>query len=144
MIEQNMAKWHAHLRGELKDGLDELLADDVIFYSPVVFTPQKGKDLTKMYLMAAGNTFSDGDEAGSLEALDKPTSKFRYVKEVLSGNHAVLEFESEIQGKYINGVDIMTWNEEGKITEFKVMVRPLQAVNMLHAQMQAMLESMQK
>ena len=140
MIAQNMAKWHAHIKGELAGGLDELLADDVVFYSPIVFTPQEGKTLTKMYLMAAGNTFSDGDKN---KAPGSEASSFRYTKEVLSGNHAVLEFESTVQGKYVNGVDIITWNDEGKISEFKVMVRPLQAVNMMHAQMKAMLEKMQ-
>jgi hypothetical protein len=62
---------------------------------------------------------------------------------VLSGNHAVLEFESEVDGKYVNGVDIITCNDEGKIIEFKVMIRPLQAVNAMHQQMKAMLEKMQ-
>ena len=141
MIEQNLEKWHAHLRGEFPGGLDELLADDVVFYSPVVFTPQVGKELTKMYLNAAGNTFSEGSAE---KAPGNKESKFRYTKEVACGNHLVLEFESEVQGKYINGVDIITWNDEGKITEFKVMIRPLQAVNMMHAQMQAMLEKMQE
>ena len=140
MIEQYLEKWHAHLRGELPGGLDDLLADDVVFYSPVVFSPQKGKELTKMYLNAAGNTFSEGNAEN---APGKEASKFKYSKEVACGNHLVLEFESELRGKYINGVDIITWNDEGKIVEFKVMIRPLQAVNMMHAQMQAMLEKMQ-
>ncbi len=139
MIEAVMKKWHLHLQGELDGGLDELLADDVEFYSPIVFTAQKGKDLTKMYLTAAGNTFSGGIENENGTAF----SKFRYAKEVLSGNHAVLEFESEVDGKYVNGVDIITCNDEGKITEFKVMIRPLQAVNAMHQQMKAMLEKMQ-
>lgn len=140
MIEQNMKKWHAHINGELPGGLDELLADDCVFYSPVVFTPQKGKDLTKMYLMAAGSTFSDGES--NLQP-GQTGAKFKYIKEILSGNHAVLEFESEIDGKYINGIDMISWNDAGQICEFKVMIRPLQAVNMLHAKMKAMLESMQ-
>ncbi len=140
MIEDNLEKWHAHLRGELPGGLDELLDDDVVFYSPVVFTPQRGKDLTKLYLSAAGNTFSEGDAD---KAPGKGASNFRYTKEVVGGDHIVLEFEFELEGKYINGVDIITWNDAGKIIEFKVMIRPLQAVNMVHAQMQAMLEKMQ-
>ena len=140
MIEENLKKWHAHVRGEFPGGLDELLADDVVFFSPVVFTPQKGKEITKLYLGAAGNTFSGGDKD---KAPGKPESTFRYTKEVICGDHMVLEFETEIEGKYINGVDIITWNNEGKISEFKVMIRPLQAVNMLHAQMKAMLEKMQ-
>lgn len=141
MIEKNLEKWHQHMKGELPGGLDDLLHDDCAFYSPVVFTPQKGKALTKMYLLAAGNTFGGDDHNGS--AINSESS-FHYTKEIASGNHAVLEFESEIDGKYINGVDIITWNDDGKIIEFKVMIRPLQAVNVLHQKMQAMLESMKK
>ena len=132
--------WHKYLRGEVEGGLDSLLADDCVFYSPIVFSPQKGKDLTKMYLMAAGGTFSEGD---SKKAVGQPESNFRYSKEVASGNTVVLEFETEIQGKYVNGVDIITFNEDDQIIEFKVMIRPLQAVNMMHTQMKAMLEKMQ-
>jgi len=138
-IEENVAKWHQYLRGEFPGGLDELLADDVQFLSPIVFTPQKGKDLTKLYLSAAGNTFSDGNK----DSAQKPSkSKFKYIKEVVSGNHAVLEFESELDGKYLNGVDIITWNDEGYIVEFKVMIRPLQAINLMHEKMKKMLETM--
>jgi hypothetical protein len=129
-VEVCMNKWHDHLKGEFEGGLDELLADDVVFYSPVVFTPLEGKDLAKLYLSAAGNTFG------------KDGSNFHYTKEVVSGNHIVLEFEATLDGKYVNGVDIMTWNDEGRISEFKVMIRPLQAVNLVHAQMKAMLEQM--
>jgi len=139
MIEKTIEKWHRFLAGKFPGGLDELLADDVVFYSPVVFTPQKGKDITKLYLNAAGGTFGGlGGSSGG----GKSASKFRYTKEVLSGNQAVLEFETEVGGKYINGVDIITCNAEGLITEFRVMIRPLQAVNMMHQQMAAMLEKM--
>lgn len=131
--------WHKHLRGEVEGGLDTLLADDCVFYSPIVFSPQEGKELTKMYLMAAGGTFSEGDES---KAVGKPESKFRYSKEIATGSTVVLEFETEVQGKYVNGVDIITFNEQDQIVEFKVMIRPLQAVNMMHAQMKAMLEKM--
>ncbi len=117
----------------------DLLADDVVFYSPVVFTPQKGKKITKVYLGAAGNTLGGGEPVSS----DGSKGKFRYTKEVLSGNQAVLEFETEMDGKYVNGIDLITCNDEGKIVEFKVMVRPLQAVNLLHERMRAMLEQMQ-
>jgi len=135
MIKENIKKWHDHIKGEFLGGLDELLADDVIFYSPIVFSPQNGKELTTLYLMAAGNTFG-GDKAkdGTLEG-----SSFKYTKEILEGNQAMLEFETQIDGKYINGVDIITFNESGKISEFKVMIRPLQAVQIIHEQMQKML-----
>ena len=133
--------WHRHLRGEVEGGLDTLLADDCVFYSPIVFSPQKGKELTKMYLMAAGGTFSEGKKD---KAVGQPKSKFRYSKEIASGNTIVLEFETELQGKYVNGVDIITFNSNDQIIEFKVMIRPLQAVNLMHEQMKAMLESMQQ
>ncbi len=139
MSEKYMEKWHAHLKGELPGGLDELLDDDCTFFSPIVFSPQRGKDLTKLYLGAAGNTFSEGD---SEKAPGSAESKFKYVKEVVSGNHAVLEFETEVQGKYVNGVDIISFNDEGKIVEFKVMIRPLQAINLMHEQMKAMIAKM--
>ena len=136
MIKENIKKWHDHIKGEFPGGFDELLADDIIFYSPIVFSPQKGKDLTTLYLMAAGNTFG-GDQSrdGTLQE-----SSFKYTKEVLDGNQAILEFETQIDGKYVNGVDIITFNSEGKISEFKVMIRPLQAVNIIHEKMQEMLK----
>ena len=136
MIKENIKKWHDHIKGEFPGGFDELLADDVIFYSPIVFSPQKGKNLTTLYLMAAGNTFG-GDQSrdGTLQE-----SSFKYTKEVLDGNQAILEFETQIDGKYVNGVDIITFNSEGKISEFKVMIRPLQAVNIIHEKMQEMLK----
>ena len=139
MIEKVVENWHRHLRGEYPGGLDELLAEDVVFYSPVVFTPQTGREITKAYLNAAFNTF-DGDAAKN--SGDAPKA-FAYTKPVMSGNHAMLEFETELDGTYVNGVDIISCNAEGQITEFKVMIRPLQAVNKLHAQMAAMLKKMQ-
>ena len=139
MIHENIKKWHDQTHGKFPGGLDALLADDIIFYSPVVFTPQEGKELAKLYLMAASNTFG-GDNAK--KGGDLAESSFKYTKEVLSGNQAILEFETTIEGKYINGVDIITFNDEGKISEFKVMIRPLQAVNMIHMQMQRMLEEL--
>jgi len=118
----------------------------------VVFTPQRGKTLTKMYLEAAGATLggepdpeapgstgnNDGDSGGNKAV----GGKFRYVSEVMSGNRAVLEFETEMSGMYINGVDLITCDDDGKIIEFKVMIRPLQAINTVHDAMRAMLEQM--
>jgi hypothetical protein len=142
MIHQVIEQWHAHMRGELKNGLDVLLDDDVVFYSPIVYTPQVGKEITKMYLMAAGQTLP-GENASSSESKDD-SKKFRYTKEVLDGNTAVLEFETTIEGKYANGVDIITCNDAGKIIEFRVMMRPLQAINSIHKQMGEALERMKK
>ena len=135
-------KWHDIMKNpgqNISEKLDDLLHDDVVFYSPVVFTPQKGKDITKLYLAAAGGVFSsdkDKEESKSKE------SKFRYIKELIQDNHACLEFETEINGIYVNGVDLITWNEDNKITEFKVLVRPLQAVNTLHQMMAEMLDKL--
>ena len=134
-------KWYEVMKSNDMDKLDELLAEDVVFYSPVVYTPQKGKDITKMYLMAAGGVFGEGTK-DTVSDSNKSQSNFKYIKEIIGEKSALLEFETEMDGVYVNGVDVISWNEEGKITEFKVIVRPLQAVNMLHQKMQAMLESM--
>jgi hypothetical protein len=147
MIDQVIERWHSHMRGELPGGLDELLDDDVVFYSPVVYTPQEGKAITKLYLQAAGQALP-GDSAGADASSDtgagsdSASGKFRYTKKVLAGDTAVLEFETTVGGKYVNGVDIIRCNDEGRIVEFRVMLRPLQAVNIVHQQMKAMLESM--
>ena len=113
--------------------------DDVIFYSPIVFSPQKGKraynfiSLWQLEIHLVPDQYKDG----TLEE-----SSFKYTKEVLDGNQAVLEFETQIDGKYVNGVDIITFNDEGKIIEFKVMIRPLQAVKIIHEKMQDMLKQL--
>ena len=131
-------KWHKLIKSNNPSKFDELLDENCIFYSPVVFTPIRGREMTKLYLMAAGGVFGEGSSKEK-ESKSKP---FKYIKEVIDKNYAVLEFESTIDGIYINGIDLMTWNDDGKITEFKVIVRPLQAVNKLHEQMQNMLEQM--
>jgi hypothetical protein len=137
MIETCIARWHQIVRGELPGGLDELLHDDVVFLSPVVFTPQRGKEITKLYLEAAGATIAgDGPTADGSPG----RGKLRYVAETMSGNRAVLEFETDMDGTYVNGVDIITCDDDGKIVEFKVMLRPLRAVNAVHDAMRAMLE----
>ena len=135
-------KWHDIMKNpgpNITEKLDDLLHDDVIFYSPVVFTPQKGKEITKLYLSAAGGVFSSNKDK---EQSKPKESKFRYTKELIYDNHACLEFETEINGIYVNGVDLITWNEDNKITEFKVLVRPLQAVNTLHQMMAEMLDKL--
>ncbi len=137
MIERCIANWHDFLRGKLDGGLDALLHPDVVFLSPIVFTPQEGIDVTKLYLTAAGGTLGgEPDEAGS------GGGGFGYTKQILQGHHAMLEFETTVEGKYVNGVDIITCDDDGMITEFRVMIRPLQAINLVHAQMKAMLESL--
>ena len=147
MIEQVVADWHRYLRGELPGGLDDLLHDDVVFYSPIVFTPQEGKALTTLYLQAAAQTLpGDGSASPAGSAADsseRPPGAFRYTKQVWSGDTAVLEFETTVEGTYVNGVDIIRCDDDGKIVEFRVMIRPLQAVNLVHEQMRRMLEQMQ-
>ena len=143
MIHSVMDNWNAHLRGEYPGGLDELLHDDCVFWSPIVFTGQRGKELTKLYLGAAGNVLPGDESAAPSEtSSDAGDGTFRYVKKVLDGNHAVLEFETTVDGIAVNGVDIITCDDDGKIIEFKVMIRPLKAINKVHEQMAAMIEKM--
>ena len=140
MIEHAVAQWHRYLSGELPGGLDDLLDDDVVFYSPIVFTPQRGKEITSLYLQAAGQTFAGSDSSRKRDS--DSDERFHYTKTVIGGDTAVLEFETTMEGKYVNGVDIIRCNDEGRIIEFRVMIRPLQAVNLVHQQMATMLESM--
>jgi hypothetical protein len=123
-----MAAWHELVRTRNPEALDALLADEVVFHSPIVHTPQVGKALTTMYLTAAVMVIAN--------------DTFTYVREVVGPRDAVLEFQCTIDGIEVNGVDMIRWNDDGRIVDFKVMVRPLKAVNLLHAQMRAMLESM--
>jgi ketosteroid isomerase-like protein len=132
VIEQLVERWHSFLESGDAATLDELLADDVVFYSPVVYTPQRGKDITTMYLMGAKQVLGGGAEG-----------EFRYAKQVLAGDTAVLEFETTLDGKYVNGVDIIRCDAAGKIVEFRVMLRPLQAINAVHVAMGAMLEALE-
>jgi hypothetical protein len=142
MIEEVVAKWHAYLRGELPGGLEALLDDDVTFYSPIVYTPQRGKAITILYLQAAGATLPGEGAPSDTGSADISGGGFRYTKSVLTGNTAVLEFETTVEGKYVNGVDIISCNDAGRIVEFKVMLRPLQAINLVHRKMGEMLERM--
>ncbi len=116
-----VALWHRALKAKDTRLLDELLADDVVFHSPVVHTPQVGKKITKAYLSAAFVVFAN--------------DTFRYVRELQGERDAILEFTLEIDGIQINGVDMMRWNDDGRLTEFKVMLRPLKAVNLIHQKM---------
>ena len=151
-------RWHAHLRGNLDGGLESLLHEDCVFLSPVVFSPQRGRELTTMYLTAAGGTLGGGSSkdaasndgsspSGDLSALGEGGA-FGYTKHILQGHHAMLEFETTMYDAdagrdcLVNGVDIITCDDDGMIVEFKVMIRPLQAINLVHAQMKAALESM--
>jgi hypothetical protein len=119
--------WHQLVDERDAAGLDALLADEVVFYSPVVYTPQVGKPITTMYLAAALHVFGN--------------DTFRYVREVVGEHDAVLEFLVEIDGISVNGVDMIRWNDAGQIIEFKVMLRPLKAVNLIHEKMAALLQA---
>ncbi len=120
--------WHKSLETRDISILDDLIAEDAVFHSPVVHTPQEGKQLVILYLTGAFHTlFND---------------TFHYVREIIDGNEALLEFKCEIDGIEINGVDLITSNDEGQITDFKVLVRPLKAINLLHAKMGEMLEQL--
>ncbi|MEO5859447.1 MAG: nuclear transport factor 2 family protein [Pyrinomonadaceae bacterium] len=121
-----ISKWHHIVRTRDASRLKELLADNVVFYSPVVHTPQVGKAITAIYLSTAVHVF--GNES------------FMYVREIVGDSDAVLEFETEIDGITINGVDMIKWNDSGQIIEFKVMIRPLKAVNLIHQKMGEMLK----
>ncbi len=128
MIQDTVAAWHTLLKTKDAAGLDAILADNVVFYSPVVHTPQEGKLITTLYLTAALHVFVN--------------DSFKYLREVVSDNNAVLEFMTVIDGITVNGVDMLTWGTDGRITEFKVMVRPLKAINLIHRMMGEMLEEM--
>jgi hypothetical protein len=125
-----LALWHDIVATRNAAALDALLADDVVFHSPVVHTPQRGKALARAYLGAALHVFGN--------------PSFRYVREIVGEHDAMLEFETEIDGILVNGVDLLHWNAAGQITDFKVMVRPLKAIQLIHERMAAMLAAAQK
>jgi hypothetical protein len=121
-----LARWHQLVKNRNAEGLDALLSESVVFHSPVVHTPQVGKAITKQYLTAALRVFFN--------------ESFRYVREIAGERDAVLEFQVEIEGISVNGVDMIKWDEEGKVVDFKVMIRPLKAINLIHQKMAAMLQ----
>ena len=118
--------WHGLVATRNARGLAAVLADDVVFHSPVVHTPQVGKAITTQYLAAAFHVFFN--------------DTFAYVREVAGPRDAVLEFQVEIDGIAVNGVDMLRWNDDGLIVEFKVLVRPLKAIHLIHEKMAAMLK----
>ncbi len=120
--------WHAAAASKRAEDIPALLAEDVIFESPVVYKPQLGKALTTMYL------------TGALHVLNNDS--FRYLNEWRGADSAILEFETVIDAISINGIDMIWWNDAGLITRFKVMIRPLKAINLLHQKMGAMLETL--
>lgn len=121
-----VAAWHAYMQGGGDpQALRDMLASDAIFHSPVVHTPQAGRDKVFAYLHAASHVLGGDD--------------FRYEREIVDGNQAMLEFATTLDGIHVNGVDIIRWNDDGKIIDFKVMVRPLKAINKVWEKMGEML-----
>jgi hypothetical protein len=118
MSSDPIVRWKAVAKAQDAAALGDLLAEDVVFHSPVVHTPQRGRAITVKYLSAA------------LHVLYNET--FRYVGEWRAPRSAVLEFVTTIDGIEIDGVDIIDCNEDGRISQFKVMARPLKAINLLH------------
>jgi predicted SnoaL-like aldol condensation-catalyzing enzyme len=106
--------------------LGAMIAEDAVFHSPVVHTPQKGRAIVTAYLAAAGQTLGN--------------DSFRYVRELVDGDTVMLEFETAMDEIHVNGVDIIRFDADGNILDFKVMVRPLKAVNKVWEMMAAQLE----
>ena len=124
---KGLKSWHRVIEnGSNPAELAAIIHENAVFHSPVVHTPQKGRDLVVAYLSAAAQTLGN--------------DSFTYVRELVDGDNAMLEFETQMDGIHVNGVDIIRFDDEGLITDFKVMVRPLKAVNKVWEQMAAMLE----
>ena len=129
MALEALDRWHDIVRTGSAELIPGLLADDVVFYSPVMHTPQRGRAMTAMYLGAALKVFGAGD--------------FRYLREIIGEQDAMLEFQVTLQDIEVNGVDILRWNKDQQIVEFKVMLRPLKAIQLIHQNMGEMLAAAQ-
>ena len=127
-VNQGLAAWHRVMAaGNLPHELAEIVAEDAVFHSPVVHTPQVGRAKVVAYLAAAGKVFAD--------------SQFTYVRELVDGHEACLEFTAEIDGIKLNGIDLIAFGPDWQIRDFKVMVRPLKAINKLWEMMAKELEA---
>ncbi len=125
-MNKGLDTWYQFIETRDLNQLDEFLADDVILYSPVVFTAIEGKFFVKMYLMAAEQIIAN--------------DQFEYVRELTSENDAFLEFKTSIDGITVEGIDMIRFNERGQVQSLKVMLRPLKAVNKVHEKMGEFLE----
>ncbi|MCF4164901.1 nuclear transport factor 2 family protein [Zavarzinia compransoris] len=121
MQPETLKQWLALFESGDMSGLDTILAEDAIFMSPVVHTPQEGKRITAKYLSTAHKVLGN--------------DSFTYTNLWWNETSAVLEFEVTVDGIAINGIDMITWNAEGRIDSFKVMIRPLKAINLVHGLM---------
>jgi hypothetical protein len=125
--EKGLKKWHDVIeQGSDAAALAAIIAEDAVFHSPVVHTPQVGRDIVVAYLSAAGQTLGN--------------DSFAYVRELVDGNDAMIEFTTEMDGIHVNGIDLIHFDDDGMIKDFKVMVRPLKAVNKVWEMMAAQLE----
>ena len=129
MTASPLTRWYQIVQEQNPQGLDTLLSEKIIFYSPVAHTPQVGKAIATKFLTAAFKVFFN--------------ETFSYVREIASSRDAVLEFQVEIDGISVNGVDLIKWDDEGRIVEFKVMLRPLKAINLIQQKMAVMLQAKQ-
>ena len=119
-------RWIDVIENGRADELEQLLAEDAVFYSPAVFTPQEGRAKTAAYLRAAAKLFGGSD--------------FRYVGQWYDDTSAILEFTTDIDGIHVNGVDMIAWNDDGQITSFKVMLRPFKALQTVIPKMAELLQ----
>lgn len=127
MRNKTIDAWHEFVRSKNSALFTEFLADTVRFHSPVVHSPQAGKAITLLYLETAHDVLAN--------------DSFKYAREWVSEYDAVLEFNVTVKGILVNGVDMISWDGEGKITDFKVMIRPLQAINIIHQEMAVRLQA---
>ena len=127
--ELGLKRWHEVIEGgSSAEALSKIIREDAVFHSPVVHTPQVGRPIVVAYLSAAGQTLGN--------------DSFEYVRELVDGENAMIEFQTTMDGIHVNGIDLIRFDEDGNIVDFKVMVRPLKAVNKVWEQMGAMLERM--
>ena len=127
-MQLGLGAWHRYMQSGDAALLEELIHPDAVFHSPVVHTPQVGREIVMKYLLAAGEVLGN--------------DSFAYVREIVDGENVVLEFVNELDGIKINGVDMIRFDMEGRIIDFKVMVRPLKAINKVWEQMGAQLQKM--
>jgi hypothetical protein len=120
-------RWHQIVMAQDAAALNDFLADDAVFYSPIVHTPQRGKQLVIRYLSAALRVFFN--------------PSVRVLRKIVGPSDGMFEFETQIDGITVNVADILSWNEAGRVVEFKVMVRPLKAIQLTQQRMAAMLEA---
>lgn len=140
--------WHQFLAGD-RGALERLIADDAVLHSPVLFKPVEGKELVMLYLTGASMSFVgaeadiSADDAPRAHDIGEWDGRFRYVRKLVDTHDALLEFETTMAGKYVNGVDLIRCDDDGNVVDFKVMVRPRQAVEAVRELMAAALDSLQ-